>query len=134
MSSELAATIWVGIGGGLGGVARYSIERLMVRLAGAAAWGTLVVNVLGSFLIGYFGEPILTDASFGTAPDLRFLVAIGVFGGFTTFASFSLQAVELLRDGKIVRAMFYTLGSVALCLAATAVGIYAAGLNLATLA
>ena len=134
MSSELAATIWVGIGGGLGGVARYAIEQLMVRLAGAVVWGTLLVNVLGSFLIGYLGEPVLTQVSFGTAPGIRFLVAIGVFGGFTTFASFSLQTLELIRDGKIVRAMLYTVGSVALCLGATALGIYAAGLGLPTLA
>lgn len=129
MSSELAATIWIGIGGALGGVTRYSIEQLMARLAGTAVWATLLVNVLGSFLIGCFGAPALTDASFEGPPGIRFLVAIGVFGGFTTFAMFSLQTFELLHDGKIVRAMFYTLGSVALCLGATAAGIYAAGLT-----
>jgi fluoride exporter len=134
MSSELPATIWVGIGGGLGGVARYAIEQLMVRLAGAVVWGTLLVNVLGSFLIAYLGEPVLMQASFGTAPDIRFLVAIGVFGGFTTFASFSLQTLELIRDAKIVRAILYTVGSVALCLGGAALGIYAAGLDLPTLA
>jgi hypothetical protein len=74
MSSELAATIWIGIGGALGGVTRYSIEQLMARLVGTAVWGTLLVNMLGSFLIGCFGAPVLTD------------VTIGVFGGFTTFA------------------------------------------------
>jgi fluoride exporter len=131
MSSELAATIWVGIGGGLGSVTRYAIEQLMVRLTGAVVWGTLLVNVLGSFLIGYLGKPVLRQAS---APDIRFLVAIGVFGGFTTFASFSLQTLELIRDAKIVRAMLYTVGSVALCLGAAALGIYAAGLGLPTLA
>ncbi len=131
MSSEFAATIWVGIGGGLGSVARYAIEQLMVRLTGAVVWGTLVVNVLGSFLIGYLGKPVLTQAS---APDIRFLVAIGVFGGFTTFASFSLQTLELIRDAKIVQAMLYTVGSVALCLGSAALGIYAAGLGLPTLA
>jgi protein CrcB len=66
-------------------------------------------------------------ASFETPPDIRFLVAIGVFGGFTTFSAFSLQTMELLRDGKIVRAMLYTVASVVLCLGATSLGIYAAG-------
>jgi fluoride ion exporter CrcB/FEX len=82
MSPDLAATIWIGLGGGFGGVARYAIERLMIHFVGSEfPWGTFVVNVVGSFLIGYLGMPVLTDASFEAVPDLRFLLAIGVFGG-----------------------------------------------------
>jgi CrcB protein len=126
MSPDLAATIWIGLGGGFGAVARYAIERLMTHFVGSEfPWGTFVVNVVGSFLIGYLGMPALTDASFEAVPDLRFLVAIGVFGGFTTFSIFSLQTFEFLRNGKVVRAMIYTTASVVLCLGATALGIYA---------
>jgi CrcB protein len=135
MNPDMVATVWIAIGGGLGSVVRYSIDRLMTRLAGNAfPWGTLVVNTLGSFLIGYLGQPVLTDASFETGPHIRFLVAIGVFGGFTTFAAFSMQTIELMRDGKVVRAILYTVGSVVLCLGATTLGIYATALGLLRLA
>jgi CrcB protein len=124
MNPDLVATIWVAIGGGLGGVARYSVDRLMARWPGGTfPWGTFVVNILGSFLIGYLGEPVLKDVSFETVPDIRFLVTIGVFGGFTTFASFSMQTIELMRDGKVVLSILYSVGSVVLCLGATALGL-----------
>jgi CrcB protein len=134
MTPDIVATVWVAIGGGFGSVARYSMDRLITRLAGHEfPWGTFAVNILGSFLIGYLGQPVLTDAaSFETGLDTRFLVAIGVFGGFTTFSAFSMQTIELVRDGKVVRAILYTVGSVVLCLGATALGIYAAGLGLLT--
>jgi CrcB protein len=125
MSPEITETLWVGLGGGLGGVARYSIGIAIACLAGSKfLWGTLIVNILGSFLLAYLGIPLLADGSLQTGHDLRFLVAIGVYGGFTTFSCFSLETVDLLRSGEIFRAMLYVVGSVGLCLAAAGLGIY----------
>jgi fluoride exporter len=133
MSPELAATIWIGVGGALGGVTRYAIDNLLTRIAGNKfPWGTLVVNVVGCFLIGYLGEPALTSMSFSALPGARFLIAIGVFGGFTTFSFFSMQTFELLQNGRIVRALLYAAGSIFLCLSATALGLYAAGFGAPT--
>jgi len=125
MSPEIAATLWVALGGGLGGILRYAIERAVTRFTGKGfPWGTLLVNVAGSFLIGYVGFPALAEVSTGSAaPDLRFLVAVGVFGGFTTFSCFSLEVLDLIRAGAIVRAGAYVLGSVTLGLAAAALGL-----------
>ena len=128
MSPEIAATIWVAVGGALGGIARYAIDNLLTRLAGNNfRWGTLVVNVVGCFLIGYLGEPALTSMPFPALPDARFLIAIGVFGGFTTFSFFSMQTFELLQQGRVVRALLYVACSIFLCLGATALGLYTAG-------
>jgi fluoride ion exporter CrcB/FEX len=64
MNPDITTTLWVALGGGLGGVARYSIGTAIARLAGnKALWGTLAVNILGSFLLGYLGSPFLSDGS-----------------------------------------------------------------------
>ena len=64
MSPDLAATIWIGLGGGFGAVARYAIERFMTHFVGSEfPWGTFVVNVVGSFLIGYLGMPLSAVAN-----------------------------------------------------------------------
>jgi CrcB protein len=125
MNPELATTLWVALGGGMGSVVRYAIDVLFTRFAGKEVlWGTLLVNVLGSFLIGYLGMPVLTHLA-SEGPDLRLLLALGVWGGFTTFSCFSLQTIELLRKGQMGRAMAYAGGSVVLCLGAAALGLYA---------
>ena len=127
MNLELATTLWVALGGGMGSVARYAIDVLVTRLAGReVVWGTLLVNVLGSFLIAYLGLPVVTHLA-SEGPDLRLLLALGVWGGFTTFSCFSLQTIELLRQGQIGRAIAYIGGSVLLCLGAAGLGLYAGG-------
>lgn len=126
MNPDITTTLWVALGGGLGAVARYSIGTAIAHLAGTKVlWGTLAVNILGSFLLGYLGIPFLSDGSIQPGPDIRFLVALGVYGGFTTFSAFSLETFELLRNGEMIRAMLYVVGSVGLCLGAAALGIYA---------
>ena len=131
MNPALAATLWIAGGGAIGSVARYWIGVAVARLAGEAfPWGTLLINILGSFAIGYFGMLSLPDGPRPTSVGIRLFVLVGLCGGFTTFSSYSLQAVELLRDGEGGRALAYIISSVLLCLLATTVGIYAGQVGL----
>ncbi len=107
----------VALGGALGSVARFWVAGTMAALVGARfPWGTLLINVLGSFVIGAMAGLTLTPARMGVHPDFRIFVMVGICGGFTTFSSFSLQTLELLQAGEIVPAFGYILGSVVLCL------------------
>ena len=131
MNPALVATLWVAAGGALGSVARYWMGIIVAHLAGDAfPWGTLLINIIGSFVIGYFGILTLPDGPRPVIPDIRLFVLVGICGGFTTFSSFSLQTIELLRDGEIVRALAYIAASVLLCLIATVLGIYAGQLGM----
>ena len=90
-------------------------------------WGTLVINVVGSFVIGFFGILTGPDGRVLVSPDIRQFVMVGVCGGYTTFSSFSLQTLNLLRDGDVVRAGANVVGSVVLCLVAVWLGAVGAG-------
>src|ERR1700722_7094214 len=93
-----AATFWVAIGGALGSVARYWMAVAVARLAGEwFPWGTLLINIIGSFMISYFGTMTLPDGARPASMELRLFVMVGLCGGFTTFSSFSMQTIELLR-------------------------------------
>ena len=112
--------LWIALGGALGSVARAWGSALAVRLAGAGfPWGTIAVNLLGSFVIGAFAG---LSGRIGTHPDLRAFVMVGICGGFTTFSSFSLQTLELLQEGRPLPALANVALSVVLCLGAVAVG------------
>ena len=117
----------VTFGSALGGAARLGCTLAVERLLGAAfPYGTLFVNVLGSFLIGFVFT--LTDEGggrFPTGPDFRLFFMTGICGGYTTFSSFSLQTLTLLRDGRGLGAGLNVLGSVVLCLLATWLGLWA---------
>jgi len=124
--------LWVALGSALGGVGRVACATLAERLWGAAfPWGTILVNIAGSFVIGFFAT--LTMAAEGRFPlpgDARAFVMAGLCGGFTTFSAFSLQTLDLARDGRPGEALANVALSVALCLAAVAAGHYgAAALN-----
>jgi len=116
---------YIAIGSALGGVSRYLVGGLVQRASGAGfPAGTLVVNVTGSFLLGLFlryglETPTLT-------PELRAFLTIGFCGGYTTFSTFSYEAVALLEDGQWSRAAFYMGASLLLSLAATLLGLLAA--------
>jgi CrcB protein len=88
--------------------------------------GNAAHNIIGSFVISYFGTMTLPDGARPASIELRLFVMVGLCGGFTTFSSFSMQTVELLRGGEAGRAIAYIIGSVALCLAGTVLGFYAA--------
>ncbi len=113
----------VALGGALGSVARAWLGTALVALTGPAfPWGTIAINVLGSLVIGFFGTLTATDGRFALPFDARAFVMVGVCGGFTTFSSFSLQTLELLRDHRAGQALGNVVLSVLLCLAGVAAG------------
>jgi CrcB protein len=109
--------LWIALGSALGGAGRYWCSGVIARHIGETfPWGTLTVNVVGSLLIGLLATVSEPDGRVLMSTTLRQFFMIGVFGGFTTFSSFSLQTLNLVRDGQWVPASLYILGSVALCL------------------
>jgi CrcB protein len=115
------ATTWLAVaaGGALGSMARFWLTSAMTALTGPRfPWGTLLINALGSFVIGLVAALTLVPDRVGMHPDLRVFLMVGVCGGFTTFSAFSLQTLELLQSGDCWPAAGYVVGSVVLCLAA----------------
>ena len=108
----------VALGGGPARVLRDLLGLGVTRAAGGGfPWGTLLINVAGSFIIGWLATGARPDAV-----TMRLLLMVGFCGGFTTFSSFSLQTLELLQQGAWIAAWGNVLGSVTLCLAATSAG------------
>jgi CrcB protein len=119
-----ASFLWVAVGGALGSVARYWLAVAVATLTGPYfPWGTLLINVLGSFVIGWFGAWTGPNGPVGVPADMRLFVMVGICGGFTTFSAFSLQTLDLLSAGETLWAGAYVLGSVALCLLAVWAGV-----------
>lgn len=113
----------VAIGGAAGSLLRYAVGLGVARVLGAGfPWGTLVINVGGSLLIGWFAAVTLPEGRLAAHEGLRLLVITGFCGGFTTFSSFSLQTLGLLQAGEAGAAMMNVLLSVVLCLGAVALG------------
>lgn len=100
---ELQKILFVGIGGFAGATMRYALSQASAGLFGARfPVGTLLVNALGGFLIGFIMEmSIATDL---ISPSMRLLLVSGVLGGFTTFSAFSWETVSLLGDGSYLKA------------------------------
>jgi CrcB protein len=120
---SLAIALWVALGGALGSVARYWCSGLAANAVGETfPWGTLIVNVSGSLLIGFIATVSGTDGRFLIPPEARQFMMVGILGGFTTFSSFSLQTLTLARDGEWLLAGANVVGSVVLCLIAVWVG------------
>ena len=117
---------FVAAGSALGGMARFWLAGAMTAWLGPRfPHGTLLINVLGSFVIGLVAGLTLTPERIGLhpdprifLPDLRIFLMVGVCGGFTTFSSFSLQTLELVQAGEMALALVYVGCSVALCLVA----------------
>jgi len=114
--------VWVALGSAIGGVMRYAISRMMEPVSQGIPWGTIVVNITGCFIIGYFGTVTLAGGRFAEPPAVRIFVMVGICGGFTTFSSFSLQTFELLRTGRWGLALGNVLISVVVCLVAVGAG------------
>jgi protein CrcB len=127
MGYSLLGYLWIGLGGALGSIARAWLAFAVARLTGPMfPWGTILINIVGSFIIGFFGTLTVTDGRFAVAPDARAFVMVGICGGFTTFSSFSLQTLELARDGRPGQAAANIALSVVMCLLAVALGHYSA--------
>lgn len=117
------AWVWIALGGALGSLARAWASLAVARVAGDEfPWGTLAINILGSFVIGVAAALTLPGGRIGENADLRAFVMVGLCGGFTTFSSFSLQTLELLREGRVGPALANAALSVLLCLVAVAAG------------
>jgi fluoride exporter len=125
----MLAYFWVAIGGALGTVARFWLSTLVARTVGETfPWGTLIINVAGSFVIGFFAALTGPDGRLFVGSTARQIVMIGICGGFTTFSSFSLQTLSLMNDGEWYRAGAYIVLSVLLCLVAVWIGVVLANL------
>lgn len=113
--------LYIAVGGALGAVARYGVGGLVYQgVRTGFPWGTLVVNVLGSLMLG-----LVLKLFQGTtaSPELRAAVTIGLLGAFTTFSTFTYETVALLEHGEWSAAGAYTLGSVILGLTAVFAGL-----------
>jgi len=110
--------LWVALGSALGGAGRYAVSGFMAHLVGETfPWGTLTVNVAGSFLITLVAAMTGPDGRLFMSSDIRQFIMLGVLGGFTTFSSFGLQTLALAQDGEWLRVSGNVVGSVVLCLA-----------------
>lgn len=115
-------TLFIALGGAIGSVARYWIALWMQPYSQNLPWGTIGINIAGSFAIAFFGTLTLAQGRYPVPEIWRLAFMVGVCGGFTTFSSFSLQTFDLLRAGAPGRAFMNIAFSVLVCLAATAAG------------
>lgn len=107
----------IALGSAIGGVARYWASGVIEnRIGQAFPWGTLFVNVTGSFIIGFLASISAPESRFFLSPHVRGFLMIGVCGGYTTFSSFSLQTLNLARDKEWLYAGVNTILTLLLCL------------------
>jgi fluoride exporter len=117
----------VGMGGAIGSIGRFWLNGLVSRRLGDTfPLGTLLINVSGSFLIAFFATMTAPEGRIIVSPAFRTFFMVGICGGYTTFSSFSLQTLNLARDGQWLYAGANTVLSVVLCLAAAWLGHVAA--------
>jgi fluoride exporter len=115
-------TFWaVAMGAALGGVARYYLSSAVQQRVGATfPWGTLLINVSGSLLLGFIFRYALATPT--VSAEVRLLLTAGFCGGYTTFSTYTYETAALLEDGQYQRAGLYAFGSVFIALAATFCG------------
>ena len=115
--------VFVMLGGALGTGARFWLSGFIAKRAGEFfPLGTLLVNISGSFAVGFFAGFTDSEGPVLVSPRFRQFFMIGVCGGYTTFSSFSLQTLDLARDGDWMKALLNTVLSFACCLAAVWLG------------
>jgi fluoride exporter len=108
--------------GAIGTLARYGLQGVVqFRTAGSFPYGTLVVNLTGCFLLGLIGQFTLNRMVI--PPDWRVAIAVGFFGGYTTFSSFGWETAKMLEDGEWLRAGTYVAASVFVGLLLSVAGI-----------
>ena len=120
--------IMIALGGALGAMSRYSLGNWVNSLsvskfpAGNIPYGTLAVNVIGSFFIGIMY--VLITEKLALHADWRNVIIVGFLGAFTTFATFSLETITLMENGYVVESMIYVVGSLLICFMAVWTAIY----------
>jgi CrcB protein len=112
----------VGVGGGLGALARYYIAGAVQSAATVFPWGIFVINVTGGLLMGLIVEA--SALKLNLSPEMRSFLTVGILGGYTTFSSFSLDSVLLLQKGEYAQAAFYVIGSMVLSILALFAGLW----------
>jgi CrcB protein len=117
------AYFWIALGSALGGMARYWCTGAATRVFGETfPWGTLLVNVSGSLIIGFFVALTGPEGRYVVDQNMRLFVAVGLCGGYTTFSAFSLQTMVLMQEGEWLQAGAYVAASVVICLLAVYLG------------
>ena len=121
----------VALGGAIGSVARFWCSGLVANALGQTfPWGTLVVNIAGSLVIGFTATLTGPDGRMFVPSDVRTFIMVGICGGYTTFSSFSLQTLALMQDGEWFQAGGNVVLSVVLCMASVWIGhVLAANIN-----
>ena len=111
------AYLWIALGSAIGGTGRFALSGFIANWIGLTfPWGTLVVNVTGCFVIGIFDALTGPDGIFLVPVNARLFVMVGMCGGYTTFSSFSLESLNLMRNGEWLAASGYIGASVLFCL------------------
>jgi CrcB protein len=114
---------WIGLGGAIGTVGRYWLSTATTGWMGDLfPWGTLFINISGSFVIGFFATLTGTQGVVQVSQEARLFFTIGICGGYTTFSSFSLQTLNLARDGQWLAAGGNIIASNVGCLVAVWLG------------
>lgn len=121
----LITYFWVALGGAAGTIFRFWLNGVISTKFVSFPMGTLVINVTGSFLIAFFATLTDTDGRWRVQPTGRVFFMTGICGGYTTFSAFSLQTLNLARDGEWLYASLNVLLSVVLCLFAAWLGFVA---------
>jgi fluoride exporter len=124
--------MWLGLGGALGTIARFWVNGVVSRYFETFPMGTLIINVTGSFAIGFFAALTAPEGRFLVSPNFRQFFMIGICGGYTTFSSFSLQTLNLAREGEWLYAGANAVLSFVLCMVAVWLGFWAAAFLNAT--
>jgi CrcB protein len=103
-------TIWIAVGGGVGAAARYHVGLWAAARGAGFPWGTLAINLVGSFLLAVLAQAALAGR---VSEPVQLALGVGVLGGFTTYSTFNLEVLELLRAGTHGRAVAYLAATVA---------------------
>lgn len=112
----------IAVFGAAGTLARYGLQGLVqVRVGSTFPWGTLFTNLTGCFLLGLIGQMMLNRMM--VSSEWRLAIAVGFFGGYTTFSSFGWEAAKMFEAGEWLRSMTYVAASVVLGLLLSAAGI-----------
>jgi CrcB protein len=122
--------LWVAFGAAIGGMARYGLSGIIGDWIGATfPWGTLIVNVTGCFVIGIVNMLTGPDGIILVPVNARLFMMVGICGGYTTFSSFSLESLNLMRNGEWLAVTAYMISSAVFCMVAVWLG-HVAGLLL----